>query len=157
MNPDFIFSFASSFSLEAFVFVKLFSTPQISSNRGEFHSWIRRIEAPNVPKANGKWSKLTPCSRARYSWRGIMNMHYKHYNVVADKKSVTCSSRGVRKESKYTICWLNTKTTITPLLPRASNNKERVCDISQGHSRHNENSSSAEKLHLAPAFLGILI
>lgn len=38
MNPDFIFSFASSFSLEAFVFVKLFSTPQISSNRGEFHS-----------------------------------------------------------------------------------------------------------------------
>ena len=35
-NPDFIFSYANSFSVEAFTFVKLFFTPQISYNNKNF-------------------------------------------------------------------------------------------------------------------------
>ena len=35
-NPDFIFSYANSFPVEAFIFVKLFFTPQISYNNENF-------------------------------------------------------------------------------------------------------------------------
>lgn len=84
----------------------------------------------NVLKVNGKWSKLIFCLRVRYFWRGIMNMYYKYYNVVVDKKLVMCFFCGVWKELKYMICWLNMKIIIILFLFWVSNNKERVCDIS---------------------------